>query len=331
MQLIHQRVGRSKLAAELAAYCGIEPAEAPEIRVFPCGDDEASWNERVGSLGEQAAGFLRELLIRSELCGVTWGRHVASAVAGLEALAIPAPWRDPPGRVIPLCGDSTLRPLPSHQGSASLAARLNRIVNGAHETVSLAAVPAFIPMDFSEEKVKVVQELIDRFPAYVEIFGPHKKRSRSNPLKPLLDQVSMILTGVGPAVRQSKQAGEYYKAAGLDLERLSRMIIGDVSAYFIAKPILKLAEREEVKQINRRFTGLHGNDLVRCAKAARASGGALPGVVIVAAGEDRAEILVEIARLKLSNVWIIDNTLERKLSEIIDAGTAHSTIAGERG
>jgi hypothetical protein len=45
----------------------------------------------------------------------------------------------------------------------------------------------------------------------------------------------MILTGVGPAVRRGEKSGQMLKAAGLKLDELSRLIIGDISAFFIEK------------------------------------------------------------------------------------------------
>jgi len=317
MRDVHQRVGRFRLAAKLAAHCGLAEEDMPEIRVFPCGlPGKVVWDERVTNLGRAAAGVVNQLLLNGGICGLTWGRHVQSVVAGVEKISAPSSSGQPELRVLPLCGDSTLRPIPSDQSSAVLAMRLDQAMNGkGHVTPSLASVPAFIPKNFSKQEVAAVRKLINLNPDYVEIFG--KAGAKRVKGTPLIHDVSMILTGVGPAVRRGGKSGHFFKAAGVDLDRLSRLVIGDISAYFIERPDLKPHEKEQVKKINSLWTGLHREDLQRCSDAARSSNGERPGVVIAAAGEDRAEVMVEIARQRLSQLWLIDNTLEARVIELV--------------
>jgi hypothetical protein len=194
--------------------------------------------------------------------------------------------------------------------------RLDKAMNGEGQTTpSLASVPAFIPKNFNKQEVAAIRKLINLNPDYVRIFG--KAGATRLQGTPLIESVSMILTGVGPAVRQGLGSGQFYKAAGVDLDRLSKLIVGDISAYFIERQGLTPGERREVQKINDRWTGLHREDLQRCADAARSGDESRPGVCIGAAGGDRAGVMVEIARLKLSNLWLIDNTLEARLIEIV--------------
>ena len=102
----------------------------------------------------------------------------------------------------------------------------------------------------------------------------------------------MILTGVGPAVRRGEKSGQMLKAAGLKLDELSRLIIGDISAFFIEKRGLSADKKKRVQLINSCWTGLHRADLERCSQAARQSGGQRPGVVIAAAEGSQADRII---------------------------------------
>jgi DNA-binding transcriptional regulator LsrR (DeoR family) len=191
--------------------------------------------------------------------------------------------------------------------SSSLAAQLDETMNGgtAHAR-SLAAVPALIPEGFTPREVQVVHKLIGQVTAYREIF--QQREMDEGYQAPWIDQLDTVLTGIGSAATSLRYSDDaLIKTGGIDRDRLSRLVIGDISGILFARPDLSRSQRAELERIETRWTGIREHQMQRCAAQAFHQG--TPGVIVMAVGADRAESVCESVKRGLVNALVIDGAL----------------------
>jgi len=279
------------------------------IRVFPNAPQPHTSTTQAQPrdwFGPVAAGYIRDLLRPSRVCGVSWGYMIASVVRGLRTLG-PLPLRkEPPIEFIPLCGEP-LGTAITQFSSSSLAAQLDETLNGGTEhSRSLAAVPALIPEEFTPREVQVIRKLIGHVTAYREIFQP--READEGQQTPWIDQLDTILTGIGSAETSLKYWDDaLVRTGGIDRDRLSRLVIGDICGILFARPDLSPSQQTELKRIEERWMGIREHQMQRCAAQALQQG--TPGVIVVAVGADRAESVCESIKRGLVNTLVIDRAL----------------------
>src|SRR5581483_261529 len=98
-------------------------------------------------------------------------------------------------------------------------------------------------------------------------------------------------------------------------EEMQKLILGDVGGLLFAKPHLDAAARRKVDELNQGWIGMTFKHLQRIAKAASARHA--PGVIFVAFGREKAEMMVEIVRRGYANQLVIDFTLLEGLKQIL--------------
>ncbi|MGH8059684.1 MAG: hypothetical protein ACREOH_21000, partial [Candidatus Entotheonellia bacterium] len=172
----------------------------PHVRIFPhAPQSHPSMPQATPRdwFGQVAAGYIRDLLRPSQVCGVSWGAMLASVVRGLRMLGPPPLRKGLPIEFVPLCGEP-LGTAVTQCSSSGLAAQLDETMNGstAHAR-SLAAVPALIPEGFTSREVLVIHKLIGHVTAYREIFQWREVDEGQH--APWIDQLDTILTGLGSA------------------------------------------------------------------------------------------------------------------------------------
>jgi DNA-binding transcriptional regulator LsrR (DeoR family) len=281
------------------------------LRIFHSGgegEDPSGWDARAQRFGRLAAPRVQELLPAMNLAGVTWGKTIARLVDGLQHLNPQTPALPDRVRFVPLTGEPLTFPDPE-TSSSNLAHRLNEIVNGRADVVhSLTAVPAFIPAKFTGRGRQAIRAFIAEIAGYRVIFAAEGADGRRQ--EPLADRLDCIITGVGtvsPGV-SGRLLDDRVVAEDITKERLQERVIGDIGGVFLPR-----SPRDGVvRGINERWTGVRLEHIARCAAAA-ARDPSRVGVIVLALGRAKAEILLECVRGGLINELIIDHDLAQAL------------------
>jgi predicted transcriptional regulator len=325
MNLILQQASTHELAPlldEFAKECGCR--KGPALRVIQV-PETARANDRMRrftAFTTEAAPYIRSLLGRDsvETCGVTWGFMLWDLAMGLRAMGIPGPWRSKrPIRFIPLTGDplQDRKLYPPSLTSSNISAEMSKIANAdEYRPPWLGLVPAYIPDQFQGKQVKTIERLIHLVPEYEEIFGAKGRRG-------LAFELDAILTSVGPASKPlGFGMGRLFASLGKRVSQLSGQIYGDIGGVLLPRD----PERPSVlvRGIERRWKGLGREHLQSCALRAIADDPATgrPGVIVLAVGEARAEVVLRAIERGLINQLIIDQNLERALDALLTARRA---------
>jgi DNA-binding transcriptional regulator LsrR (DeoR family) len=281
------------------------------IRVFPTavsGTAPSAWDERLEWFGRHAAPYLKDLLHRAKVCGIAWGRTTAAIVKGFNALHIPPPWKKHPVKFIPLGGESLGGT--TQFSASSIAASLDALVNGGqHHALSLIGIPALIPEEFSPGEVATIHRLIRQVQAYRTIFSPSTGAETQQ--EPLVDHIDTILTSAG-ARPWGYGHSEFVAPGGINREELHGLVIGDICGVLVPRPGLRQAELGKVEQMQTRWTGITREHLQRCVE--RASGRNSPGVILMAIGASKIDIIYQCVQLGLVNHLVVDQDLARALA-----------------
>ena len=272
------------------------------------GTSTRSWTTRLARFGRSAAEPLAELISRSSVFAVTWGRTPSNLVFNLR----PELWsqKGPLAiRFVPVCGEPYER-ASERETSSKLAEHLHKVAGcAAPVPPSLTGVPALISRKFRGRDLKGIHRFLDDAASYREVFGG---------TSPMIDQVDSLLTSAGPSNHPMGFIYDELLKAGstptrkLTPARLEKLVVGDLGGVLFPRPGLDARGKREVAALNGMWTGVKQHHLERIAQAAARS--TRPGVIVAAiGGEDRAEIIAEVIRYGLVNELIIDRTLSDAL------------------
>ncbi len=296
-----------RLVGRLEEICARRGGRVPSVRVFDSGSDaptSGAFEIRCRRFGRSAAGRIDELLRRSRIVGVTWGRTVSSLIDGLTASNRQFNL-DVPLTFVPVSAELITLAAPTYS-SSQLADRLIDTVNrGMGERLGLGGVPAFIPRRYSAAKAQAVREYLLDAESYRRIFSGET---------PFVTRIDTLITSVGSAERPLGGAmGEVLSAAGISAADLRSIIAGDIGGVLIARPDATEDEDRIVDDINEMWTGITRTQVLGVAD--RAEGGDGPGVVVAAIGRERTGIVAELIRRSMINELLIDWDLARSLEE----------------
>jgi DNA-binding transcriptional regulator LsrR (DeoR family) len=267
-----------------------------------------------------ASASVLDLLKQVRLLGVMWGRTLQKLVNGIErfraggfdALSL---------QCIPLCGDPihTMN-LENQEFSASqLAARLEKVLCAPSDKQlpSLTGVPAYISTRLRRKAGEVFQaEYLEGIPGFVEIFGGGRDPKRRP--APLLGIIDTVLTGVGIIDVEGANTTKDTTAAflrerihqeGITHEELNRIVFGDIGGWLVPRPRITSKERKLVDELNNGWTCVKQSDLQRVARVAEKA----PGMIVVASGARKSELVRHIVELGMANELIIDEDLAAAL------------------
>jgi DNA-binding transcriptional regulator LsrR (DeoR family) len=276
------------------------------------GTSSRAWEARLSRFGRSAGETLAEMISRSDVFAVTWGKTVSSLVDNSKAEL----WRRTASRAIrfvPVCGEPHGRGS-DRDTSSQLAARLHALVRStAPAPPSLTGVPALIARKYHGASLRVIRRFVDDAASYRDVFG------KTNPM---IEHVDSLLTAVGAADHPMGFIFDELLTAGststskLTEARLKKLVVGDLGGVLIPRPGLRAREQREVERLNEMWTGAKLHHFERIAQAAARS--TRPGVIIAAiGGEDRAEIIAAVIRYGLVNELIIDRTLSDALTKAL--------------
>jgi len=320
--LILQKASVQKLAPLLDKFaidCG--HPRGPVLRVIQLPESGAAKDltKRFTAFTNQAAPLVRSLLMRNsiETCGITWGFMLWDLSMGLRGMGVPAPWRRRPIRFIPLTGDplQDRKLFPPSLTSSNISAEMSKIANGdEYRAPWLGLVPAYIPDQFRGAALNGIERLIHMVPEYEEIFGAKGRPG-------IAYELDAILTSVGPASNPlGFGMGRLLGSLGQRLKQLSDQIYGDIGGVLL--PQNPDRPSALIRSIERRWKGLNHEHLETCARRAFSDDPAMgrPGVIVLAVGEDRAQVVLHAVERGLINHLIIDQRLEKALEDLIGRG-----------
>lgn len=270
-----------------------------------------------------AADQIAHRLRHTGLLGTMWGRTVFLIAQHIQVLSDTLN-RDLLRRIecIPLCGDPIfLMNQRRLEYSASwLAATLQKALapNFRGSFPCLHGVPAYVSRAVRAASTggrPAWRQLFEELPGYEMIFS---SRSR------LIAHVDSIITGAGivvPGLETLEHATgdlieeRLQQEKDLTKEKLDQIIWGDIGGWLLEKPGLKPADKKLVDDLNRGWTGATLEHLSWVAKAAVP--GQRVGVILVARGTPKAELILEIVRRGLVNTLLIDEELARYLKTMV--------------
>jgi len=288
-----------------------------ELRVVDSGGrgtSQRAIEARLKRVGRAAAVRVGELLQRSDVFAVTWGKTVSHVVDALAA-APPPQSSTRSVRFVPVCAEP-LEQSSDADTSTHLARRLHTLLQATTDPPpSLTGVPALISRVFRGADANGIRKYVERAASYREIFGARA---------PLIGRVDSLLTSVGHSRHPMGFIHDELLSAGststkpLTSARLATLVAGDIGGVLLPKPDLDSAHRREVEALNAMWTGVKLEHLQRIAQ--QADRRKRPGVIVVSLGADRAEIIAEAVRCGLINELIVDRALADALARTLSAG-----------
>ncbi|HRZ55286.1 MAG TPA: hypothetical protein P5525_07505 [Candidatus Paceibacterota bacterium] len=306
-----------------------------QVRVFPSRatiESRDDWDHAVVTFGEAAARHVLELVRRSRIVGISYGRTQKAIVSGLLGLLKQIPTDRPKkAKFIPLWGSlhgSPRQDVPDpHLGEVFtkpeeispdfMAKELNEVLAGGPQHYCLEAVPSFLPPGFfkadramapvqgteldpsDQSRRKAILDLFQhpKMSEHKRIFGDRPKRGE------IYKASAMFVTAASPT---DFSIGRFYHARLMDWfdlgeRQMREHFLGDLGLVLLGKGTKgeRLAAR-----LDHLSLCLQRKHLADCAERARKTGH--PGVVAFAVGKARALMLHECIQQRLVNEAVID-------------------------
>jgi DNA-binding transcriptional regulator LsrR (DeoR family) len=258
------------------------------------------------SFGMSAAGIVASHIDEVDMCCVAWGRTIAATVDFLPTNNSPSNRKK---QFIPIAGEPTNHE-PNGIAPSDAARRLSLAWPGS-TSLSLRGVQARIPKSvYDHDDGKIAGELIRFSTNYRRIFEPSDSGE-----PPLISEVPMILTGVGNVDTSRRSIGVspdpmYLETVEAEEPNILDLAVGNIGGVWIAKNEISDEDKELVAKVNKRWLGAQYSDFRGCALNADLQE-RRPGVVVVAAEPDKADIVLE--TLHLINVLIVSRQLADEL------------------
>jgi DNA-binding transcriptional regulator LsrR (DeoR family) len=282
-----------------------------QVDVHRSGDESNNLEDRLAEFASNAAADVGECLIEDgvKTVGVGWGYTVAVAIEMLQERGVPELSAGRSITFLPTCGEPErpIRPVnPSdlrndQMSSTALAAALDRVFNrGLNHHLSLIGVPDFVGIGAPDAEVEIAKNCTIRQNAdWTKIFDESSGE---------IGKLDAILTSVASPKQPNRQFVPIFEqATGVDENMLTRRVIADIGGAWIPRqdgdPV--------VTRWSNWWTGMTYSHYARCAE--RAAFESKPGVIVVAFGDNKAEVVMEVVKRGLVNTLIIDDSLAIEL------------------
>jgi DNA-binding transcriptional regulator LsrR (DeoR family) len=268
--------------------------------------NKGSWDERIRAFGCEVAPLLMSLLSGSRCVGLAWGRTVSAAISGVERLCESPPAR-PDGPLVcvatvgGMVGELKVR---AESSSSILASRLADTVNGNWESLyTLHGIQAFLSYVDSSDEIPIIKKHIAQLPNFQAIFG--------GPGRPgVINELDAIVTSCGNAHHFNQFWTTELPRLGVSPEKFNR-ITDNIGGVPLAKEGLSPEDEALLRDISGRWTGVTRKHYEQCALRH-------PGVILLAIGNNKAEVVLKCVELGLVNELIIDEDLATALWDLVD-------------
>lgn len=270
---------------------------------------EDQWGNALECFGHAVAADLFALINGSRVIGVGWGRTVAVAI---DALAVYVhAHTQATGRarlrgrcqIAPTAGEPPTG-VPDERSSSAIAQRLASVLGNGTEVPTLKWIPPIVPREFQDARRETLWDYLKNVSSYTDIFGEAG----------LISKLDAVLTSVGSFEQQvTSLQSAMVKLGHIDIERVKRLALGDLGGVLIERPGLKRQELDELREIRSLWTGIRPEDHERISGMAAQPGGR-PGIVVIAIGANKAQIVSSVVQKGLVNELFIDDSLAQALS-----------------
>src|SRR5262249_21633134 len=260
-----------------------------------------------------------------KIVGALWGKTLNFVGQGftLQYAGRP-PRRKNPIMFVPLCGEPLYQENLSNvtSSASSLAAAFAKAIWGrpGPNDPSLS-VPAYVSLSKyrdqqdgfqrdggadpgGADRFAAIKQSIHDTPGHARIFGAGR----------LIDRLQAILTGVGVVHSKQDYTGTFLRErvtqGDTTKKELSQLVLGDIAGVLIPRVGLSKRDRDRVKELNEGLTGVQYGHFQAVAR------GGAPGVIVVASGRAKADLVRQLVKEGLVNVLIIDLELARALSKL---------------
>src|SRR5262249_15328175 len=254
-----------------------------------------------------------------KVVGALWGKTLNFVAQGftLQYAGRP-PRRKNPIKFVPLCGEPLYQESLSNftSSASSLCAAFAKAICGrpGANDPSLS-VPAYVSLSKyrdrrqsggsrSPDRFDAIKQSIHDTPGHARIFGAGR----------LIDDLQAILTGVGVVHSKEDYTGTFLRErvtqGDTTKKELSQLVLGDIAGVLIPRVGLSKRDRDRVKELNEGLTGVQYGHFQAVAR------GGAPGVIVVASGRAKADLVRQLVKEGLVNVLIIDLELARALSKL---------------
>jgi DNA-binding transcriptional regulator LsrR (DeoR family) len=298
--------------------------------VRPNADSEReSLPDNVERIGLYAARRLSETLDTGEhVVGVNWGWSVRQCTVNLRP-AHP----NPNLRFIPIVGNLSLDENDPHFEEA-IECSSNRLAQTAASAFQAPrsprlSTPAYIPRRFHDDprRLRAIRDFIEGDVSYRRIFGGRDDNGEFQP--GLMEQVDTIITGLTSLDVETLPTYRPNLITPEDIPVLGRAgVVGDLALHLVVSEDAPASspERDLVAQINDLIVGASPADFIRVAEKTRSGEGKGLGVVVLAVGPWKAQILATAIKMGAVNELITD--LETSLAIARCAGI-HRALAAK--
>lgn len=271
-----------------------------------------------------ASGTVTEWIRSSTAIGCMFGTTLSKIIDGIERHQTRGPQRRTrPVSVIPVSGDplALMNQSQAEYSASALAAKLERILTGAPlpDLPSLNGVPAYIPTRFAlnGSKMKVLKEFFQHIRGYEHVFGS-EKRSRQ---QPLISELDTLLTGIGaifPEGELEDRTGAFIRERELQedasLVELRDLILGDFCGMLLPRPGIGKTKSQRVNKLNQGWLGIKEDHIQKI--VAKSMAGRGPGVIVVADGAEKAEMVREVVARGYVNSLAISSSLAETIKTL---------------
>ena len=281
-----------------------------ELQVFDSGPPQETENYTltIRTFAKPMAAYLSKHLKEEAVTkvGISWGETIFWVAQELKRLLPNPPRVDNPLDCISIAGSPPEVEQSNKKSSAHLAGEFSRILHGEGGESSSFSVGAWIPAKFSPRDVGTIKDFCFTSPSYERAFSKDG----------LVNNLNCLITSVG-ATKDFERPWLHAaaKATKLSVKEFRTLTVGNITGCFLPKPELKAQDRKILDDVNFRWLGIQFEQIRKCAKAG--SKGTVPGVVLIAIGEGKAELVLEAIRLGLVSILCADQRLSARLQALM--------------
>jgi DNA-binding transcriptional regulator LsrR (DeoR family) len=268
--------------------------------------EKGSWDQQSKTFGGEVAPLLRVQVARASCVGVAWGRTVSDALSILAHISHPpAPRLKPLKTVATVAGFAGEVNVQDKSSASLLAKRLAEAINGDDKhCYTLHALEAFISFGNTTEEIENFRRHIARYPNYQTIFGGPDQHG-------VIHDLDAIVTSCGNTHYFNELWKTELRRLNLSAETLNRLTHGNIGGVLLEREDLVGEDKMLFDDIARRWTGISRAHYEQCALRD-------PGVILLAFGHNKADVVLKCVELNLVSELIIDEDLAIALWDKID-------------
>lgn len=298
------------------------------LRVFYSGGNaepknKDEWDDQIELFAQNAAPYVLEQLCKSRTgIAVGWGTTVACAIEGVDKCLGELGRLKQNGKiwVVPTAGDPLKPPKGRDTSSTSVARTLNDYLNGPRSgrVLSLENIPSVLPEVYKDEteRKNLERNFLSNCGDYWEILGDQEDPNSNS----WVNRVDTIISSGGSFHQWQIFVDALFKRGFVE-DDLKKLFVGDLGGILIEKLGLNAEDKARAEQIKKLWTGIKLEKYQQIARGAAQCPDGPAGSVLVAIGENKSEIILDLVTrddTRVVNSLLIDVYLARGIRRELD-------------